>query len=88
MEGPSFHYGDSGVRWKLLIRLDNGGKVYGSRFANLEKGDRIRFTATFEQSKDDTKFGFYSRPVAFIPPEERILQVFQASWPETAVGLR
>jgi len=51
--------------WKLLIRLDNGAKVWGSRFANLEKGDRVKFTATFQQSKDDTKFGFYKRPRVF-----------------------
>ena len=76
-----FSYYSPETTWKLLIRLDNGSKVWGSRFANLEKGDRIRFTATFEQSKDDAKFGFYKRPVAWMSPEERILQVFQASWP-------
>jgi len=76
----SFHY-DDGVRWKALIRLDDGAKVWGSRFANIEKGDRIRFTATFTPSKDDAKFGFYSRPVAWVSPETRILQVFQAQWP-------
>jgi hypothetical protein len=77
----SFHYGDDGVRTKALIRLDDGAKVWGSRFANIEKGDRVRFTATFTPSKDDPKFGFYSRPVAWVSPEERILQVFQAHWP-------
>ena len=77
----SFHYGDDGVRTKALIRLDDGAKVWGSRFANIEKGDRVRFTATFTPSKDDPKFGFYSRPVAWVSPEERILQVFQYSWP-------
>lgn len=82
----SFHYGDDGVRWKALIRLDDGAKVWGSRFANIEKGDRIRFTATFTQSKDDAKFGFYSRPVAFVSPEERIMQVFQANWPSQEVA--
>ena len=47
---------------KLIIRLDNGSKVYGSRFANLEKGDRVTFKATVKVSPTDTKFGFYSRP--------------------------
>jgi hypothetical protein len=82
----SFHYGDDGVRWKALIRLDDGAKVWGSRFANIEKGDRIRFTATFTPSKDDAKFGFYSRPVAWVSPEERIMQVFQAQWPVQEVA--
>ena len=57
--------------WKLLIRLDNGSKVWGSRFANLEKGSRIKFTASFEVSKDDPKFGFYKRPVVWESPEQK-----------------
>jgi hypothetical protein len=78
----SFSYHGATTAWKLLIRLDNGSKVWGSRFANLEKGDTIRFTATFEQSKDDPKFGFYKRPVAWKSPEETILDVFKYSWPK------
>jgi hypothetical protein len=66
----SFHYGDDGVRWKLLIKLENGSKVYGSRFDNHEKGDAVFFTATVEASKDDPKFGFYSRPRAAQTEEE------------------
>jgi hypothetical protein len=80
----SYHYGDDGVRWKLLIRLDDGAKVWGSRFANFEKGDRVRFTATFTPSKDDPKFGFYSRPKAFVSPEQRILEAFAVYWPTPA----
>ena len=77
----SFHYGDDGVRYKALIRLDDGAKVWGSVFANIKKGDRIRFTATFTVSKDDIKFGFYSRPKAWVSPEEHILQAIQSYWP-------
>ncbi len=68
VEGQAFHYGDSGVRTKLIIKLENGSKVYGNRFANLNKGDKIEFIATVEASKDDTKFGFYSR--AKLPERE------------------
>lgn len=81
VSGPSFSYGDDGTRTKVLIRLDNGAKVWGSRFANVEKGNRIRFTASFEQSKNDPKFGFFKRPVAWMSPEERIIQIFQQEWP-------
>jgi hypothetical protein len=57
--------------WKLIIRLENGSKVYGSRFANLEKGSAVRFTATVEPSKDDLKFGFYKRPKLYLTDEEK-----------------
>src|SRR5208337_106414 len=67
--------------WKLLIRLDDGSKVWGSRFANLNKGDRIRFTATFEPSKDDPKFGFYKRPVASPDAVEAIVEAIRRYWP-------
>jgi hypothetical protein len=62
VQGQSFHYGDSGLRTKLIIKLENGSKVYGNRFNNLNKGDIVTFTATVEASKDDSKFGFYKRP--------------------------
>jgi hypothetical protein len=29
---------------------------------SLDKGDRVRFTATVTPSNDDAKFGFYKRP--------------------------
>jgi hypothetical protein len=69
----SFSYGDDGVRTKLVIKLDNGSKVYGNRFANLEKGDKVEFTATVEATKDDPKFGFYSRAKQ-MPTAEEIAQ--------------
>jgi hypothetical protein len=47
---------------KVLIRAEEGYKVWGNRFANVEKGNQIEFIATFEPSKDDPKFGFYKRP--------------------------
>ena len=57
---------------KMLVRDDRGFKLWGTVPASLgyselgerslAKGDRISFTATLEQSKDDEKFGFFKRP--------------------------
>ena len=55
-------YSDPGTCIKLIIKLENGSKVYGSRFNNLERGDKVTFVATVEPSKSDAKFGFYKRP--------------------------
>ena len=49
--------------WNVLIRLDSGAKVWGRRFDNLNKGDRVSVTAKFKQS-NDPKFGFFWRPRA------------------------
>lgn len=47
---------------KVLVKDDSGFKVWGNRFAGVEKGDRVTFTATVTPSKDDAKFGFFKRP--------------------------
>jgi hypothetical protein len=52
-------------QYKMLVKADAGWKVWGSRPAALidvVRGDRVRFVARVEPSKDDPKFGFYSRP--------------------------
>ena len=67
VDAPRFSYYSADTAWKVLIRLDNGAKVWGSRFDNIEKGSRVHFTASFEQSKDDPKFGFFKRPRPFVP---------------------
>lgn len=55
-----------GVTSKMLVRDDRGFKVFGTVPANIygtvERGSRVTFTATLEPSRDDPKFGFYSRP--------------------------
>jgi len=62
VERPTYHYGDSGISTKLLVQGLTGFKVWGNQFMNAQKGDLITFTATVEPSKDDAKFGFFSRP--------------------------
>lgn len=49
---------------KMLVKHESGYKVWGTVPSGLnpEKGDKVRFTAMVEKSKDDPKFGFYKRP--------------------------
>ena len=61
VERQSYYRGDDGVDTKVLINLENGSKVYGNRFGNVEKGQTITFTATVKASDKDTKFGFFKR---------------------------
>lgn len=67
-----------GSQHKMLVRLDNGNKVFGTIPESLEqahqtetdqgtaytdpKGSRVSFTATVERSRDDDHFGFFKRP--------------------------
>lgn len=56
---------DYGATKKMLVRDDRGFKVWGtvpSAILDIEREDRVRFTATVEQSNDDETFGFYKRP--------------------------
>jgi hypothetical protein len=61
-------YGDT---LKMLAKHADGWKVWGTvprtisgLDRDLQRGDRIELAATIEQSKDDPKFGFYSRPAS------------------------
>jgi hypothetical protein len=53
-----------GFSYKMLVKLDDGNKVFGTQPSSLsvKVGDRVRLTATIEPSRDDIHFGFYSRP--------------------------
>jgi hypothetical protein len=62
VERETRFYGDAGLSTKVLIKLENGSKVYGNRFQNVEKGDTVTFVATVTQSDRDPKFGFFKRP--------------------------
>lgn len=56
--------GDFGWALKVIVKLDNGSRVYGTlpaQIESVEKGDRIRFVANVKAS-DDIDFGFASRP--------------------------
>lgn len=48
---------------KMLVKTDAGYKLWGSKPSGLEvaKGDKVEFMARIERSKDDSKFGFWSR---------------------------
>lgn len=56
-------YGDT---LKMLVLDDRGFKVWGTVPAaidDVERGNRVAFTASVERSDDDETFGFYKRPV-------------------------
>lgn len=59
-------YGDYGSTLKMLVKDDRGFKVWGSVPAalikDIERGDRVAFSATVEASRDDDTFGFFKRP--------------------------
>lgn len=70
-ERESYYRGDSGIDTKVLIQGLTGFKVWGNRFMNAEKGNLVTFTATIKPSKNDPKFGYFSRPSkAFFVKEE------------------
>lgn len=55
---------DFGVTLKMLVKAESGFKVWGTIPSGLNAyvKDKVRFTATVEPSRDDTKFGFFKRP--------------------------
>ncbi|MDR1213735.1 MAG: hypothetical protein LBK54_06610 [Propionibacteriaceae bacterium] len=53
------------VHVKITVRDDRGFKVYGTAskdIRDVERGDRVTFTAALEPSRDDDTFGFFKRP--------------------------
>lgn len=59
-------YNDYGQVFKMLVMDDRKFKVWGSVPTSIlpktEKGVRVNFVASLSISKDDSTFGFYSRP--------------------------
>lgn len=58
---------DWGATLKMVVKSDDGYKVWGSvpRDLDIDEGDRdvrVEFTATVEPSVDDRAFGFFKRP--------------------------
>jgi hypothetical protein len=64
------HY--SPCTFKILLKLDDGNKAWVSlpSASDAGKGQRIKLTATFERSKDDTHFCFGKRPKLVESPAE------------------
>jgi len=53
------------IRYVMTVKDDTGFLVWGTRpsaLSRVEKGDRVTFSATVEQSDRDECFGFYKRP--------------------------
>lgn len=54
--------------YKMLVRLDDGNKVYGTVPAKLEqalinqKDARVKFAATFKRKDGEDHFSYFSRP--------------------------
>ena len=53
---------------KCLFQDDRGFKVWGGYVG--ERGDRLSFFARVNPSKDDIKFGFYTRPTKILHEDE------------------
>lgn len=58
----------SGKVLKMFVQDETGFKAYGSvpkslvKLGDLQPGQKVTFVANFFPSKDDPKFGFFSRP--------------------------
>lgn len=59
---------DWGYTYKMLVRLDDGNKVYGTVPAKIEqtlinqKDARIKFVATFTRKNGEDHFSYFKRP--------------------------
>lgn len=56
---------DYGFVTKMLVKMDDGNKVWGtkpSKLYGIDQGARVKFTARITPSTDDKHFGFFSRP--------------------------
>ena len=54
-----------GATMKMTVESNEGYRVFGtvpSCIRNIDKGDKVRFTAALTQSNNDPAFGFFSRP--------------------------
>lgn len=53
---------DLSARPVMTVRSSEGWAAWGTRPTGVKKGDKIRLAATFEPSKKNHSFGFFSRP--------------------------
>lgn len=58
-------YMPGSITFKMLVKLDGNAKVWVSvpGGSDVKRGDEVKFTATFEVSKDDVSFAFGKRPI-------------------------
>lgn len=51
----------------MLVRLAGECRVYGTvpaALGDVARGSHVKFVATVERSREDSTFGFFSRPTA------------------------
>lgn len=63
--GITMQEGFYGSTFKMMVELENNATVYGSipsKIIDVEKGDKVSFTANFTQANDDTTHAFFKRP--------------------------
>ena len=60
--------GKYGVRFKMVIKLDNGNRVYSTvpskLVGSLQRGQSVKIQGTLTVSNDDPHFGFVNSPKA------------------------
>lgn len=64
IEGEVLAVKSSDFGRKVMVKAKDGWRIWGTRpgSADVAKGDRVAFRASVTPSKDDPKFGFFSRP--------------------------
>lgn len=68
-------YAYNTVTYKMLVTLENGATVFGSipsSIIDVEKGETVEFTATFEENEEDNTHSFYKRPSKAIIVKESV----------------
>lgn len=55
------HSSDYGTRLVMTVKASDGWLAWGTALPGVQRGDKIKFTATFKASDNDPKFGFFSR---------------------------
>jgi len=62
---------------RMLVESDDGWKVFGTKPSalDIERGDRVTFIAKIKPSRNDPKFGFFSRPTKATKVEPSLPEV-------------
>ncbi len=66
-----YYSADYGDTLKMLVKLENGHRVYGTVPAALDhaelEGQTVTFTGTVKRSDSDESYGYFSRPTITQP---------------------